>query len=720
MPTWTPDVTSDTSGSTQEITVAVENPASGSEGTVTTTRTPNIIGSSDTVTNSEYEDLSALLLEDITDIATRPDPDIPLNATYRVTLDLSAVDISGAYLLLNLRKWASGHRNTNDEVTSTSLGSVLNEVTGSDKADFIIGTNGADTLNGGGGNDRLIGGKGDDTLNGGDGDDLLIGGKGADRLDGGDGIDTVSYEYVAVSLADGITADLSNNANNDDNTDDKHSDIYVATGDRFISIENLIGSRGDDNLTGDSADNELRGGNGDDRLSGGDGDDTLYGGAGNDILTGGDGADTLHGGDGDDRLDGGRGHDRLIGGDGDDTLIGSIGGDWLNGGDGTDTASYEGSDEGVTVDLRISRQSNGDSDAGTTNGHARNDVLVNIENLRGSSHGDVLHGDDNKNVISGGAGDDTLHGYGGEDILNGEGGSDTASYAGSDDAVEIDLAEADSGGTQKGGDAEGDILTSIENIIGSDHDDILTGNDQNNILEGGDGVDTLDGADGSDTASYASSDAGVVIDLSDNLTELGGHAQGDDLRNIENIHGSGFGDVITGNSEANVLRGNEGDDRLNGGDGKDILGGGAGDDVLDGGAGSDQISGWTGNDTIILDLDDAGSDTVAHFGMGNNKIRVDTGGSETTLAQLGLARATKDGNTYIYENDNGTSGFQEGSDTLHMTLRALPDGATAPIWRLSETAALITSTERVQTCNQLPLQGRGRICPKNFTLKIIP
>ena len=189
MPTWTPDVTSDTSGSTQEITVAVENPASGSEGTVTTTRTPNIIGSSDIVTYSEYEDLSALLLEDIDDIATRPNPDIVLNATYRVALDLSAIDISDAYLLIDLRKWAFGQLNSDPMATSTSLDSVLTSVTGSDKADFIIGTDGADTRNGGGGNDRLVGGKGDDTLNGGDGDDLLIGGQGADRLDGGDGDD---------------------------------------------------------------------------------------------------------------------------------------------------------------------------------------------------------------------------------------------------------------------------------------------------------------------------------------------------------------------------------------------------------------------------------------------------------------------------------------------------------------------------------------------------
>ena len=192
MPTWTPDVTSDTSGSTQEITVAPQNPAAGSEGNVTDTRAPNIIGSSDSVTYSEYEDLSALLLEEMADIATSATPNIPLNATYRVALDLSAIDISGANLLIDLRKWAYGHQNTDTGVTSTTLGSVLTEVTGSDKADFIIGTDRADTLNGGGGNDRLVGGKGDDTLNSGAGKDILDGGAGNDVLDGGAGSDQIS------------------------------------------------------------------------------------------------------------------------------------------------------------------------------------------------------------------------------------------------------------------------------------------------------------------------------------------------------------------------------------------------------------------------------------------------------------------------------------------------------------------------------------------------
>ena len=44
-----------------------------------------------------------------------------------------------------------------------------------------------------------------------------------------------------------------------------------------------------------------------------------------------------------------------------------------------------------------------------------------------------------------------------------------------------------------GGDAEGDTLTSIENIIGSDYADLIIGDSQNNSLNGGSGNDTLYG-----------------------------------------------------------------------------------------------------------------------------------------------------------------------------------------------------------------------------------
>ncbi|WP_301951274.1 hypothetical protein [Microcystis aeruginosa] len=59
----------------------------------------------------------------------------------------------------------------------------------------------------------------------------------------------------------------------------------------MVSIENLIGTAGNDTIIGNTADNSLNGGAGNDSINGGDGVDTLIGGAGNDTLTGGAGAD---------------------------------------------------------------------------------------------------------------------------------------------------------------------------------------------------------------------------------------------------------------------------------------------------------------------------------------------------------------------------------------------------------------------------------------------
>jgi len=63
-------------------------------------------------------------------------------------------------------------------------------LTGSDRADIMLGEGGNDTLNGGAGNDVLVGGKGVDTLNGGANNDTLIGGDDADIMKGGTGFDT--------------------------------------------------------------------------------------------------------------------------------------------------------------------------------------------------------------------------------------------------------------------------------------------------------------------------------------------------------------------------------------------------------------------------------------------------------------------------------------------------------------------------------------------------
>jgi Ca2+-binding RTX toxin-like protein len=174
--------------------------------------------------------------------------------------------------------------------------------------------------------------------------------------------------------------------------------------------------------------------------------------AGADIWQGGNFRDVINGGDGDDTLSGLGGDDLLSGNAGNDTLSGGEGGDGLSGGDGDDTLSGgEGAD-----------------------------------GLSGGAGNDTLSGGEGGDGLGGGAGNDTLSGGEGGDELGGGAGIDTASYASSRAGVTVRLAT----GTGAGGDAEGDNLTEIENLIGSAFADTLIGDAGNNVLDGGAGDDT--------------------------------------------------------------------------------------------------------------------------------------------------------------------------------------------------------------------------------------
>ncbi len=423
-----------------------------------------------------------------------------------------------------------------------------------------------------------------DLLYGNEGNDSLEGGAGADVIDGGAGMDTASYAGSASGVRIALGAGTGSGGD--------------AEGDTLTSIENLRGSDQRDTLWGDANANRLDGGADDDTLGGGAGADVLDGGAGMDTasygestsgvrvdLAAGTGSggnaegdtltsiENLHGSGHADTLTGDGGVNELRGSEGDDVLEGGAGADTLHGGRGVDTASYAGSASGVQIDLAAGTGSGGD---------AEGDTLTSIENLRGSDHGDTLWGDANANRLEGGAGADTLGGDAGADVLDGGAGTDTASYGESASGVRVDLAA----GTGSGGNAEGDTLTSIENLRGSGHADTLTGDvganmlsgsEGDDVLEGGAGADTLHGGGGVDTASYAGSASGVRINLATG-TSVGGDAEGDTWTSIENLRGSDHIDVLRGDAGVNRLEGGAGDDRL---------GGAAGADVLDGGAGTD-------------------------------------------------------------------------------------------------------------------------------------
>jgi Ca2+-binding RTX toxin-like protein len=172
--------------------------------------------------------------------------------------------------------------------------------------DTVFGTSDDNEIHGGSGNDILYGKGGNDRLYGEGDNDILVGGYGFEYLHGGNGIDTVKYDYydggAMINLSTGKTV-FDGNVNSSD---------Y----DELVSIENVVGSKGNDIITGDHHNNHLNGSDGNDIIHGGRGNDTLVAGGGDrNTLVGGTGQDKLIGGGGIDTMTGGANADRFVLGD---------------------------------------------------------------------------------------------------------------------------------------------------------------------------------------------------------------------------------------------------------------------------------------------------------------------------------------------------------------------------------------------------------------------
>ncbi len=395
---------------------------------------------------------------------------------------------------------------------------VGNTIQGFASDDYIIG---GDT------DDRIDAGSGDDKIETGGGNDLILGGAGADVIDGGAGFDTVDFSTSTT----GLRADLELRVGQGGD----------AQGDVYIGIEALVGTSHNDDLGGDSAANKLYGQGGADEIVGRGGDDELYGGDGNDLIEGGAGFDKI------------------------------------DGGAGSDTASYEFGSVGVNISL---------ADGSASGGDAQGDQLISIENLIGTDVADRLEGNDEANLLKGGRGDDLLIGGAGDDILIGGRGADTlvggdgvdtVSYIGSDGPVTIDLANSIAGSAE----AQGDILSGIEIVEGSNDNDTIRGDANDNRLRGALGADVIDGRGGFDIADYSTSDVGVSVDLGAGVGTAG-DALGDTLIDIEMLLGSNWVDTLRGSAADETFDGGYSNDLVYGGAGSDryLFGFDSGEDVI--------------------------------------------------------------------------------------------------------------------------------------------
>jgi Ca2+-binding RTX toxin-like protein len=405
-------------------------------------------------------------------------------------------------------------------------GVVIEKALGGSGNDQLIGNTANNLLSGGGGNDSLSGGAGNDTLDG---------GAGIDALSGGDGSDTYYVRDINDLVSE--TSALASTGGTD------YVRSYLAAYTLTANVENgRIVATGTANLTGNNLNNLLYAGSGNNVLDGSTGTDTVsyaYGVTGTTGVsvnlsktsaqaTGGSGTDTLLsiekliGSAYADKLTGNTVANRLTGNGGNDTLDGGAGIDTLSGGDGSDT--YYVRDIGDLVSEANALASTG----GTDQVHsylAAYTLTANVENGR-------IRASDVAN-LTGNTLNNVLYAGSGNNVLDGSTGTDTVSYAygvTGTTGVSVNLSKTSAQATGSSG---ADTLTSIENLTGSNYDDVLTGNTGANRLVGGLGKDILTGGAGNDVFDFnALTETGITIATRDVITDF---ARGQDRIDLSTI-----------------------------------------------------------------------------------------------------------------------------------------------------------------------------------------
>ena len=562
-------------------------------------------------------DYSLIVVADPTDSVAEADSD-PLTSDNTVRFDGVYAGTSGVVYVFGTAQ--------SDSIIVTADNIAINTV----DFPFDDGTTSSIRFRAGPGNDTVLGGAMVNWIHGGAGDDTLQGNASADTFRGGDGNDNM----------DGKAGD----------------DLYAFDTDSPLGSDSLVETTGLDKLDFSSTTTQaitlnlgltspqtvntnlqltLKAGGAFENLTGGDLADTLTGNGEANVLSGRGGNDTLAGGSNNDLY--------LFDCDliqGNDIVIDSSGIDLL------DFSSTTGIGIAVNLGLTTAQIVNAKLTLTLSSASA-------IENVLGSAQSDTITGNSLQNILRGNGGNDSLNGSSGNDTyqfdtdvalgtdtITDSAGTDTLDFSSSSKGISVDLSLTSAQLVNSNLTLTMPTGTTIENVVGSNADDIITGNTAANTFTGGAGDDILSGGGGNDTYSYntdtnlgndtisdvsgtdtlsfgATTSKSITLDLGSTTKQIVNTNLSVTLTSgaaIEKATGGAKDDTIVGNSLANTLDGGPGNDTLDGVGGNDSLLGSAGDDTLIGG---------TGNDTFSFDADTA---------LGNDSLNDESGTETLTFA----------------------------------------------------------------------------------------
>ncbi|BAN49789.1 peroxidase family protein [Metapseudomonas resinovorans] len=297
---------------------------------------------------------------------------------------------------------------------------------GTNGNDVLIASIGDDTIWGDGGNDRIEGGDGNDLIRAGDGDDIITDRGGDDNIQGDGGNDVIHG-------GNGINLILGGQGNDFIVSGEDSTEIFGGVGNDFI-----LGTRANEAQFGNEGDDWLELGGPDGNAGDNFNEFGLDNVPGNDVYIGERGI-----------------IDRMDGEGGDDIMLGNGGeGDRYVGGSGFDWAVFRDDPQGVNIEFDLRAFDETPVTPSTASLLTRFEFM---EGLSGSSHSDILKGDDRDaaaistsgvngsiltnigliaglqeflgagvtsfgagNIILGGSGSDIIEGRGGDDRIDGD------------------------------------------------------------------------------------------------------------------------------------------------------------------------------------------------------------------------------------------------------------------------------------------------------------
>ena len=219
------------------------------------------------------------------------------------------------------------------------------------------------------------------------------------------------------------------------------------------------------------------------------------------------------------------------------------------------------------------------------------DLVVQAQNLSGTTGADVLTGSLTDDILLGLDGDDTLIGsFGNDQLIGGAGDDDIDAGYGNDYIM--------------GGAGNDNLRGGYGNdTIGAGAgDDTVNGSDGNDFIYGAEGANRLLGGNGSDyMTSGSGADALIGGDGNDTLNSGAGNDTLDGGAGNDTLYGGDGENLFFGGADNDLLAGGVDTDRFYGGDGNDKILAGGGDDIIFAGSGADSVSGGAGNDLIVAE-----------------------------------------------------------------------------------------------------------------------